>query len=120
MKCTAQYLVQSKQIIADFIFSNSTCTRGASLLAQTVDEAPACNVGALGSIPGSGRSPGEGNGKPTPESLPGKSHGRRSLSDYSPRGHKELDMTERLTRTHPLQYSCLENPVDRGAWWAAI
>ena len=40
----------------------------------------ACNVGDLGSIPGSGRSPGEGNG-------------------------------------NPLQYSCLENPMDRGAWW---
>ena len=41
----------------------------------------AYNEGDLGSIPGSGRSPGEGNGK-------------------------------------PLQYSCLENPMDRGAWWA--
>ena len=39
----------------------------------------ACNTGDLGSIPGSGRSPGEGNG-------------------------------------YPLQYSCLENPMDRGAW----
>ena len=39
----------------------------------------AYNVGDLGSIPGSGRSPGEGNG-------------------------------------NPLQYSCLENPMDRGAW----
>ena len=36
-----------------------------------------------GSIPGSGRSPGEGNG-------------------------------------YPLQYSCLENPTDRGAWWATV
>ena len=43
----------------------------------------ACNVGDLGSIPGLGRSPGEGNG-------------------------------------NPLQYSCLENPVDRGAWWATV
>ena len=41
----------------------------------------ACNVGDPGSIPGSGRSSGEGNGK-------------------------------------PLQYSCLENPMDRGAWQA--
>ena len=41
----------------------------------------ACNAGDLGSISGSGRSPGEGNG-------------------------------------NPLQYSCLENPLDRGAWWA--
>ena len=44
-------------------------------------EEPACND--LGSIPGSGRSPGEGNG-------------------------------------HPLQSSCLENPMDRGAWWATV
>ena len=43
----------------------------------------AYNAGDLGSIPGSGRSSGEGNGK-------------------------------------PLQYSCLENPMDRGAWCAAV
>ena len=43
----------------------------------------AYNVGNLGSIPGSGRSPGEGNG-------------------------------------NPLQYSCLENPMDRGAWRAIV
>ena len=43
----------------------------------------ACNVGEPGSIPGSGRSPGEGNG-------------------------------------YPLQYSCLGNPMDRGAWWATV
>ena len=45
----------------------------------------ACNAGDtadVGSVPGSGRSPGEGNG-------------------------------------NLLQYSCLENPMDRGAWWAA-
>jgi len=46
-------------------------------------KASACNVGDLGSIPGLGRSPGEGNG-------------------------------------NSLQYSCLENPVDRGAWWATV
>ena len=46
-------------------------------------KASACNVGDLGSIPGSGRSPGEGNG-------------------------------------NPVQYSCLENPVDGGAWWATV
>ena len=43
----------------------------------------ACNVGHPSSIPGSGRSAGEGNG-------------------------------------HPLQYSCLENSMDRGAWWATV
>ena len=46
-------------------------------------KASACNVGDLGSIPGSGRSHGEGNG-------------------------------------NPLQYSCLENPMDGGAWWAIV
>ena len=43
----------------------------------------AYNVGDLGSIPGSGRSPREGHG-------------------------------------NPLQYSCLENPMDGGAWWAKV
>ena len=46
-------------------------------------KASACNAGDLGSIPGSGRSPGEGNG-------------------------------------NPLRYPCLQNPMDRGAWWAAV
>ena len=43
----------------------------------------ACNAGDPGSVAGSGRSPGEGNG-------------------------------------NPLQYSCLGNPMDRGAWWARV
>ena len=42
-----------------------------------------CNMGDPGSIPGSGRSPGEGSGC-------------------------------------PLQYSCLENSMDRGVWWATV
>ena len=46
-------------------------------------KASACNAGDLGSTPGSGRSPGEGNG-------------------------------------NPLQCSCLENPMDGGAWWATV
>ena len=37
-----------------------------------------------GSIPGLGRSPGEGNGYPTPGLLPGESHEQRSLEGYSP------------------------------------
>ena len=53
------------------------CTGGSEV------KSSACNVGDLGSIPGSGRSPGEGNG-------------------------------------NPLQYSCLENPMDREAWWATV
>ena len=46
---------------------------------------------------GSGRSPGEGNGIPTPVPLPGKSYGQRSLAGYSPRGYKE---STRLSDLH--------------------
>ena len=56
-------------------------------------KASACNAGDLGLIPGSGRSPGEGNGNPL-QLLPGKSHGWRSLIGYSPWGCKESDTTE--------------------------
>ena len=57
-------------------------------------KASAWNTGDLGSIPGSGRSPGERNGNPTPVLLPGKSYGWRSLVGYCPQGRKESDMTE--------------------------
>ena len=68
---------------------------------------------------------------PTPVLLPGKSHGWRSLVGCSPWGHEELDMTERLHlhfslacigegNGNPLQYSCLENARDGGAWRAAV
>ena len=50
---------------------------------SSVGKESACNEGDQGSIPGSGRSPGEGNG-------------------------------------NPLQYSCLENPMDRGDWRATV
>ena len=69
--------------------------------------------------------------QPTPVLLPGKSHGWRSLVGCNPWGHEESDMTERLDfhfllscigegNGNPLQCSCLENPRDRGAWWAAV
>ena len=48
----------------------------------------------VGSIPEVGRSPGGGQGQPTPVVLPGESHGQRSLAGYSPQGHKELATTE--------------------------
>ena len=68
---------------------------------------------------------------PTPVLLPGESHGQRSLVGCSPWGCKESDMTEWLQfpfslscigegNGNPLQCSCLENPRDRGAWWAAV
>ena len=68
---------------------------------------------------------------PTPVLLPEKSHGRRSLVGCSPWGRKESDMTERIHfhfslscigggHDNPLQCSCLENPRDGRAWWAAV
>ena len=68
---------------------------------------------------------------PTLVLLPGKSHGQRSLVDCSPWGRYKSDTTERLHfhfslscigegNGNPLQYSCLENPKDGRAWWAAI
>ena len=68
---------------------------------------------------------------PTPLLLPGKSHGWRSLEGYSPRGRWGSDTTEQLPfhfslpcigegNGNPLQCSCLENPRDGGAWWAAV
>ena len=44
----------------------------------------ACHAGDLGFIPGLRKSPGEGNGNPSPKRLPGEFHGQRSLADYSP------------------------------------
>ena len=55
-------------------------------------EESTCNAGDLGSIPGLGRSPGEGNGLPTPVFWPGELYGL-----YSPWGRKESDTTERLS-----------------------
>jgi len=59
-------------------FSRQECWSGLPF-GGSDDKASAYNAGNLGSIPGSGRSPGEGNG-------------------------------------NPLQYSCLEDPMDGGAW----
>ena len=68
---------------------------------------------------------------PTPVLLPGKSHGQRSLVGCSPQGLEESDTTEWLQfrfslsctgegNGNPLQCSCLENPRNGGAWWAAV
>ena len=68
---------------------------------------------------------------PTPVLLPGKSHGQRSLLGCSPWGRWGLGTPEWLHfrfslscigegNGNPLQCSCLENPGDNGAWWAAV
>ena len=48
------------------------------------------NEGDMGSIPGSGRSPGGGKWYPTPIFSPGKSHGQRNLVGYNPLGCKRI------------------------------
>ena len=69
--------------------------------------------------------------QPIPVPLPPKSHGQRSLVGCSPWGRCESGTTEQLHfhfslscigegNGNPLQCSCLENPKDGGAWWAAI
>ena len=69
--------------------------------------------------------------QPTPVFFPAESHGWRSLVGCSPWGHTESDMTEWLhfdfplscigeVNGNPLQCSCLENPMDGGAWLAAV
>ena len=69
--------------------------------------------------------------QPTPVFLPGESQGRRSLVGCRLWGLAESDTTERLHfhfslsctgegNGNPLQYSCLENPRDGEAWWAAV
>ena len=62
----------------------SNSYKWASLMTQWVEYLPGVgDIGDSGSIPGLGKSSGEGNG-------------------------------------NPLQYSCLKNPMDRGAWWATV
>ena len=69
--------------------------------------------------------------QPTPVFLPGESQGRGSLVGCRPWGLTESDMTEQLHfqfslscigegNGTPLQYSCLDNPMDGGAWQAAV
>ena len=69
--------------------------------------------------------------QPIPVLLPGKPHGQRSLVGCSPWGREESDTTEQLHfcfslsctgkgNGNPVQCSCLENPRDGGAWWAAV
>ena len=64
------------------------------------DKESACNVGDMGLIPGLGRSPGGGYGKPLQYSSLENPHGERSLVSYSPWGLKESDMTEQLSTAH--------------------
>ena len=66
----------------------------------SVSKESTCNRGDPGEavlIPGSRRYPGGGKWQPTPVFLPGKSHGQRSLADYSWKGCKESNTLEQLS-----------------------
>ena len=63
----------------------------------------ACSAGDAGLIPGSGRSPGEGNDNPIQYSCLENPLGQRSLAGYSPWGHKVLDTIE-VTEQQQQQY----------------
>ena len=83
----------------------------------------ACNAGDPGSIPGSGRSAGEGIGYPLQvfSGFPCGSAGKESACNV-----EDLALILGLGRFPgegndcPLQYSCLENSMDRGAWWTVV
>ena len=79
----------------------------ASLVAEMVKNPPA-SAGDLGSIPGSGKSPGEGYGHPLQCSC--LENGQRILEGYSPWGRKESDMTERLTNILTLRDKSFISP----------
>ena len=72
---------------------------------SSVDKESSCDAGDLGSIPGLGRSPGEGRGNSLLYSCLENPHGQRRLVGYSPWGYKELDTTERLSTAQHSQIS---------------
>ena len=92
-------------------FSLVYCITGASQVALVVKNSPAKagDTRDMGSIPGSGRFPREGNGILLvflTVFLTGESHGQRSLVGYSSWGHKELDRTEHLSSSKYIIESC--------------
>ena len=83
----------------------------------------ACNAGDPGSIPGSGRFPRRRDRLSTLVFLgfPGGSAGKESSCNAGDTG--SIPGSGRSPgggHGNPLQYSCLENPMDRGAWWATV
>ena len=109
---------------------------------------PACNAGDLGLIPGLGKIPWRRERLPTPVFRPGEFHGLYSLwvakswtqlsftftwdfpggsngkvSAYNAGDPRSIPGSGRSPgegNANPLQYSCLENPIDRGVWRATV
>ena len=80
---TPSFNCEDKSLMVLLHSGNTYLNRLGLLVGGSDSKASACNAEDPGSIPGLGRSPGEGNG-------------------------------------NLLQYSCLENPMDGGAWWATV
>ena len=66
----------------------------------------ACTVRDLGSVPGLGRSPGEGHGNPLQYCCLDNPHGQRILAGYGPWGRTESDTTEQLSTVHSTEIQC--------------
>ena len=80
--------------------SKKTSTSALDFPGGSDSKVSAYNAGNPGSIPGSGRSPGEGNGNPLQYSCLEHPHRQRSLPGFSSWGCKESDMTERQSTLH--------------------
>ena len=76
------------------------------------DKDSACNAEDPGLIPGLGRFPGGGNGKPLQYSYLGKSHGQKNLAGYSPWGCKESDTTKQINHVFPVSDPQLLKPLE--------
>ena len=90
---------------------------------SSVGKESACNAGNLRLIPGSGRFPWRRDRLPTPVFLgfPGGSDGKESACNVGDLGSiPGLGRSPGGGHGKPLQYSCLEKPMDRGAWRAAV
>ena len=83
LKCILQYHSSKASVLQCLAFFMVQLSHPLGFPGGSEVKASASSLGDMGSIPGSGRSPGEGNG-------------------------------------NPLQYSCLKNPMDRGAWGATV
>ena len=95
----------------------------AGFLGSSVGKESSCNAGDLGLISGLGKFPRRRDRLPTPvfTGFPGGSDGKESTCNV-----KDLGSTHGLGRSpggghgNPLQYSGLENSMDRGAQWATV
>ena len=129
MGCTVQGVAKSQTGLRDFHFHSTHALYSVAFLGD-IRKVLSLNSNTWWQKTGIRGLP-VGIDKPTPILLPGKSHGWRSLVGCSPWGCEESDMTEWLHfhfslscigegNGNPLQCSCLENPRDGGAWWAAV